>query len=122
MLSEGSIDPGWYRYPSFLINLIALFSALFGYASSIPVGHEEFYDIIGPPGLILLGRSIVLLHSLGVVLFAGLLASRLAGSFAAVVAATLVALSPDFVSKDPLSLLLIPFLPARYNQKLWMSS
>lgn len=83
MLAVGTWDPGWYRYPSFSMGLIAIVGKLFDLLSggsliaAIPQNHSDYYDLIAPPSLILIARLIVLVHSLGIITISTLLIKRL---------------------------------------------
>ena len=65
---------------------------------------SRFYDVVDPPEVILVGRALGWLLSLGVVIGCGLLAARLAGDVAGVAAAFAAALLPALVARGALVL------------------
>src|SRR5262249_33435100 len=59
----------------------------------------EYYDIVEPAALIVLGRLVTLAFSLGIVVLTGLLVRRLAGPAAGLFAASLAAPGPSLVMR-----------------------
>ncbi len=106
MLSHKTWDPAWYRYPSFLINVIAVvcssFELLLGISirSSIPAGYTEYYDLIGPQEMILIGRTVVFLSSLVLIPLASYTAFLLSGTRAAGYAALISAALPAITTRS----------------------
>lgn len=107
MLRTGAWDPGWYLYPTLPLAAVAAAARLYGpvYAAEhgrplrqdlIPPGGE-YYDVLEPVELLLLARILCLLVSTGAVLLTGLLARRLAGDRAGLLAAFAAALVPALV-------------------------
>jgi hypothetical protein len=107
MLRTGSWDPGWYLYPSFPLILLTaaarleapVYRAVHGHplAADLSAFPPLLYDLVEPADLIVLGRVLTLLASLGIVLLTGLLARRLAGEAAGLFAALCAALVPALV-------------------------
>jgi 4-amino-4-deoxy-L-arabinose transferase-like glycosyltransferase len=105
-LVTGRWDAGENNYPELPVLVIAsacrMLSPLAGIWSAAPPLDEVradylYYDQLQPPQLMLVGRSLSLLLSLGITLLAGLLARRLAGDVAGGVAALAAALLPALV-------------------------
>ena len=105
-LVTGRWDAGENNYPELPVLAIAgacrLLSPLAGTWSAAPPLDEVradyfYYDQVEPPQLILVGRALSILLSLGIILLAGLLARRLAGDVAGGVAALAAALLPALV-------------------------
>jgi hypothetical protein len=108
MLRTGSWDPGRYLYPSLPFTAVAAAARLGAPAyravhgrpltddlSEFPAGD---YDLLEPADLLILGRVLTLLASLGTVAVTGLLAARLGGGEAAgLLAAFLAAIVPALV-------------------------
>jgi hypothetical protein len=104
LLATGGWDPGWYSYPSLPIYAITaaaylispLYTALHGHPLQQDLAVSGYYDLVQPPEILVVGRALTLLASLGIVVLSGLLAGRLAGAaarwWAALVAAALPAL------------------------------
>jgi hypothetical protein len=110
LLAERTWEPDTYSYPSLPFYLIA--GAALAYAPLYAVLHDRplrdalspvpyrYYDIVEPVDLIVLGRLITLVFSLGVVILTGLLARRLAGPAAGLFAAWIAALVPALVVRS----------------------
>ena len=123
MLMTGTWDPGWYRYPSLTMNLIALAGLAadsicrLGFCvpliSEIPAGHDSYYDLIGPRQLVILGRFVVFMHSLGLVGLCGLAGKLIGGTGrTGVLAAGFCAITPALVSRG--SIVAVDTLAATY--------
>ena len=107
MLRTGSWDPGWYLYPSLPLTAIAAAARLDAPLYNVAHGHPlaadlsafppPLYDLLEPVDLIVLGRLLTLLASLGIVILTGLLARRLAGDAAGILAALCAAMLPALV-------------------------
>jgi hypothetical protein len=110
LLSQGGLDPGWYYYPSLLMYLITaavhlagpLYLSLHGHGliHDLSTDQSSYYDVIEPPELVLIGRVVVLLFGLGTVGVVGLLAYRIAGSYAGVIASLFAATVPVLVKRS----------------------
>ncbi|HET9209432.1 MAG TPA: glycosyltransferase family 39 protein [Thermoanaerobaculia bacterium] len=106
-------DPGAYQYPSLPIYAVAaavaldapVYAAVHGrpLRGDLSPDPARLYDLIEPVDVIVLGRLLTLLVSLGVVVLAGLLARRLAGEEAGLFAALLAALVPALVIRSPIA-------------------
>jgi len=109
LLAEKTWEPTWYSYPSFPLYLVAAAAVIYSPVYAAVHGHPlredlsrfppQYYDILEPPELIVIGRLVTLAFSLGVVLLTGLLARRLAGRAAGLFAAGLAALVPALVAR-----------------------
>ena len=110
LLEHHTWEPDTYSYPTLPFYLIAgaalAYSPLYGATHDQPLladlspSPPEYYDIVEPPELIVLGRLVVLAFSLGVVALTGLLVRRLAGPEAGLFAAWLAALVPALVARS----------------------
>jgi 4-amino-4-deoxy-L-arabinose transferase-like glycosyltransferase len=103
LLREGGWDPHWYKYPQ--LPLIVVTAAMRLYAPVYGVIHkqsmreglsdgQDVYDVLEPFELLVMGRALSLLASLGIVVLTGLFAYRLGGPLAGLGAALLAALTP----------------------------
>jgi hypothetical protein len=82
MLTTGTWDPGWYRYPSLtpvsivlstvVVDWILQTGVLGQLIAEVPIHHREFYDMIGPTPLIFIGRAVVMIHGVVLVCLCGL--------------------------------------------------
>jgi 4-amino-4-deoxy-L-arabinose transferase-like glycosyltransferase len=114
LLNKRTFDTGWYGYPSLPAYLTA--GALIaespiyrrvhghGFRKDLPVeerglSQRDNYDLISPPELIVAGRFVAAALSIGTVLLAGIIARRLAGKTAGVIAVLLTAVCPALVSR-----------------------
>lgn len=107
-LADRSWDPHFYGYPSFLMDATTVTASALGVARG-DVGvlrdgarvtiASRYIDIIEPSDLILAGRLVVLLLSIGTVLVVALLGTRLAGRRVGVLSALVVAVLPMFVTR-----------------------
>jgi hypothetical protein len=113
LLAARTWDPGAYRYPSLPIyavaGALALDSPVYAAVHGRPLRGDlspdppRLYDLIEPVDVLVLGRLLTLLVSLGVVVLTGLLARRLAGEGAGLFAALLAALVPALVIRSPIA-------------------
>lgn len=107
-------DPGFYIYPPFLIYataVVALILRLLPGGSDVGIGatlDQPIRSNILSPDLILGGRLTVLVLSTATVLVVGLLARRLMGRRAGIVAAVLVASTPALVSRSAIVIVDVP--------------
>ncbi len=116
LLRSGGWDPGWYGYPplTFYLTSIAARGVDFfqrhlssgrSIVAEMPSREEVFtpaarrYDIVGPPGLIVTGRVVMLILGLGTVVFTGLLGGAVFGPRTGWAAALMVACCPSFVTR-----------------------
>jgi 4-amino-4-deoxy-L-arabinose transferase-like glycosyltransferase len=99
MLREGRWEPGWYMYPSLPLITVATAARL---SAHNPPPQGEMYDLLAPE-LLLTGRVMSLLAGLGLVLIAGLLATRFGGPRAGFAAALLAALAPPLVIRGAIA-------------------
>jgi hypothetical protein len=115
LLNKRSIDPGWYGYPTFPAYLTAGALILEGPIYRLVHGHgfrkdlpredpayasqRDNYDLITPPELIVAGRIVAAVLSLGTVVLAGMIATRLGGNAAGSIAALITAVCPALVSR-----------------------
>jgi len=115
ILKSRNFDPGFSTYPPLTSYLTVI--AVKGYApfyrlfyhhklwKDLPADQElrndlgEFYDLVTPPDIIVLGRLVVASLSIGTVILAGALAKLLAGSRAGFLAMLFTALSPALVTR-----------------------
>ena len=105
-IATGRWEPAENHYPQLPSRLIAGATWLTA-AAAAPFRDEPLlahgdlisghYDAIDPPALVLVGRALSVLLSLGIVALAGFYARRLAGDGAGAVAATAAALLPALV-------------------------
>jgi len=103
-------EPDTYSYPSLPFYLVAGAALAWSPVYALTHGHPlldhlspsppEYYDILEPSTLIVLGRLVTLAFSLGIVLLTGLLVRRLAGAAAGLFAAWLAALVPALVMRS----------------------
>jgi 4-amino-4-deoxy-L-arabinose transferase-like glycosyltransferase len=110
LLGHHTWEPDTYSYPTLPFYLIA--GSALAYSPVYRATHDrplladlspsppEYYDILEPPELIVVGRLVVLAFSLGVVALTGLLVRRLAGPAAGLFAAWLAALVPALVARS----------------------
>jgi hypothetical protein len=113
LLNRGTLDPGWYGYPSLpayltagsLIVAAPFYRQIHGHSfredlpheSGRPPGSGYDYDQISPPALILAGRIAAASLSVATVVLAGLIALKLQGRLAGFLALLLTAVSPALV-------------------------
>jgi hypothetical protein len=110
LLEHRTWEPDSYNYPTFSYYLIAgaalAWSPVYAHVHGQPLLDDlspappEYYDIVEPPDLIVIGRLVTLVFSLGTVLLTGLLVRRLAGPAAGLFAAWLAALVPALVMRS----------------------
>lgn len=112
-LATGRWEPDANAYPELPIQILVkaatALSPLAGELAIAPPVAEarsgiSFYDRVEPPELILLGRSVSWLLSLGIILLTGVLGRRLSGFSAGVVAAWAAALAPALVMRGAIAM------------------
>jgi hypothetical protein len=114
VLNKRTLDPGWYGYPSLPAYLTAgalicegpIYRRVHGYSfrKDLPleergIRQRDNYDLIAPPELIVAGRVVAAALSIGTVLLAGIVATRLGGKTAGSIAMLLTAVCPALVSR-----------------------
>ncbi len=113
LLNRGTLDPGWYGYPSLPAYLTAgslvvaapFYRQIHGHSfrddlprdTGRPPGSGYDYDQISPPALILAGRIVAATLSVATVLFAGLIALKLQGGVAGFMTLLLTGVCPALV-------------------------
>lgn len=109
-LSVPTWEPSTYSYPTFPFYLVA--GAAMAWSPVYELRHGrplraalspipfQYYDILEPADLLVIGRLVTLVFSLGIVVLTGLLARRLAGPAAGLFAAWLAALTPALVIRS----------------------
>jgi Dolichyl-phosphate-mannose-protein mannosyltransferase len=109
LLAARTWEPDTYSYPTLPFYLVA--AAALAYSPVYAAVHDQplrdalspdppqYYDIVEPTDLMVLGRLVTLAFSLGVVALTGRLAKRLAGKAAGLLAAWLAALVPALVTR-----------------------
>jgi 4-amino-4-deoxy-L-arabinose transferase-like glycosyltransferase len=110
LLQHRTWEPDNYSYPTFPFYVIAGATLAWSPVYALTHGHSllddlspsppEYYDILEPPALIVIGRLVTLAFSLGIILMTGLLVRRLAGPAAGLFAAWLTALIPALVMRS----------------------
>lgn len=110
LLVKKTWEPDNYSYGSLPFYLIAgtvlawspVYAALHGHplANDLSASPYLYYDIVEPVDILVIGRLVTLAFSLGVVVLAGLLARRIAGTAAGLFAAGLAALVPALVARS----------------------
>jgi 4-amino-4-deoxy-L-arabinose transferase-like glycosyltransferase len=110
LLKHQTWAPDTYSYPTFPFYLIAGAALAWSPVYALTHGHSllddlspsppEYYDIVEPPTLIVIGRLVTLAFSLGIVVLTGLLVRRLAGPAAGLFAAWLTAAIPALVMRS----------------------
>jgi 4-amino-4-deoxy-L-arabinose transferase-like glycosyltransferase len=110
LLAKRTWEPETYSYPS--LPFYAVAAAAVAWSPIYAAGHGrplrqdlspdpfQYYDLLEPEALLVLGRLLTLAFSLGVVVLTGLLARRLAGPAAGLFAAWLAALVPALVVRS----------------------
>jgi Dolichyl-phosphate-mannose-protein mannosyltransferase len=113
LLNRGTLDPGWYGYPSLPAYLTAgslivagpLYRQIHGHGfrrdlppeSGRPSTFGYDYDQISPPALILAGRIVTATLSVATVVLAGLIARKLQGRVAGFLAVVFTGVCPALV-------------------------
>jgi 4-amino-4-deoxy-L-arabinose transferase-like glycosyltransferase len=115
ILKSRTFDPGFSTYPPLTSYLTV--AAVKGYAPFYRLFHHhklwkdlpadqdlrndlgEFYDLVTPPDIIVVGRLVIACLSIGTVILAGALAKLLGGSRAGFLAMLFTALSPALVTR-----------------------
>ena len=107
IVQEGTWDPGWYQYPSLPMYLIAgaayllmpVYFLINGHPLQV-VNRYGYHDLVADSSAVLVaGRIVTLLLSLGGVWLAARMARRLAGPEAGVLAALLATALPALVTR-----------------------
>src|ERR1700709_353101 len=93
LLAHHTWEPDTYAYPTLPFYLVAgaalawspVYEQIHGepFLDDLSPSPPEYYDVLEPPDLVVVGRLVTLAFSLGVVLLTGLLVHRLAGPAAA---------------------------------------
>ena len=114
LLNQRTLDPGWYGYPTLPAYLTAgaliaegpIYRRVHGHSfrKDLPleergISQRDNYDLIAPPELIVAGRVVAAALSLGTVLLAGIIATRLRGKATGLFAMLLTAACPALVSR-----------------------
>lgn len=115
LLNRRTLDPGWYGYPSLPAYLTAgvmltqggIYRHFHDHSfrddlpreESRPTNRRDNYDIISPPELIVVGRIVAACLSIGGVILSGVIATRLGGSVAGLLAMLIMAVCPALVSR-----------------------
>ncbi len=113
LLNKRTLDTAWYGYPSLpaylnaaaLIGWSPMYRQVHGHSFRRDLPQEEDaqtssgynYDLISPPDLIFAGRLVTAALSIGTVLLAGVIASKLRGRVAGFLALLFTALCPALV-------------------------
>lgn len=113
LVSERTWEPTEYFYPPFTFYLIAAAAVAYSPVYAAVHGHPlredfspfppQYYDILEPSELIVVGRLVTLAFSLGLVVLTGVLARRLAGRAAGLAAAWLATLVPALVVRGAIT-------------------
>jgi hypothetical protein len=113
LLAHHTWEPDSYAYPTLPFYLVAgaalAWSPVYEHIHGEPLLDDlspsppEYYDILEPPDLVVIGRLVTLAFSLGVVLLTGLLVRRLAGPAAGLCAAWFAALVPALVMRSSIA-------------------
>jgi hypothetical protein len=108
LLKTRGWDPGTYLFPSLTAYLITGLVHLARPVYRIGHGHslladlpadETYYDFVSPPEVILLGRTLIATFSVATVALVFVLARRIGGRRAAVLAGLMAALCPALVTR-----------------------
>ncbi|HWN42628.1 MAG TPA: glycosyltransferase family 39 protein [Thermoanaerobaculia bacterium] len=110
MIRDGRWIPDEFLYPSLPITAVAAAARAYDpiyrarhegrpMRDDVLTGHDGYYDVLEPFEILLLGRILSFLAGLGVVLVTGLLARRVAGPRAGLLAAFTAALLPALVAR-----------------------
>jgi 4-amino-4-deoxy-L-arabinose transferase-like glycosyltransferase len=115
LLHKRTFDTGWYGYPSLPAYLTAgalivegpIYRQVHGHSfrKDLPTAEpggpsqRDNYDLIAPPEAIVAGRFVAAVLSIATVLLTGVIATRLAGGTAGVIATLLTAVCPALVSR-----------------------
>jgi hypothetical protein len=116
LLNRGTVDPGWYGYPSLpayltagsLIVVAPFYRQVHGHSFREDLPRESGrlpgsgydYDQISPPALILAGRIAAATLSVATVVLAGLIALKLQGRVAGFLALLVTAVCPALVLRS----------------------
>lgn len=108
MVRDGSWIPDVFMYPSLPITAVAAVSRAAGLQGGVLTKFANYYDVLEPFELLLLGRILSFLAGLGVVLVTGLLAQRVArcesNTRAGLLAAFTAALLPALVARGGIAM------------------
>ena len=115
LLNNRSFDTGWYGYPSLPAYLTAgaliadgqIYRHFHGHRfrndlpgeQSVHTSRGDNYDLISPPELIVAGRFVGVCLSIGTVVLAGAIATRLGGRAAGFLAMLITAVCPALVAR-----------------------
>jgi dolichyl-phosphate-mannose-protein mannosyltransferase/glycosyl transferase family 22 (putative mannosyltransferase) len=115
LLNKRTFDPGWHGYPSLPAYLTAgtliiegpIYRRVHGHGfrKDLPredrayASQRDDYDLISPPELIIAGRFVAVALSIGTVILAGVIATRLGGKTAGILALLITAVCPALVSR-----------------------
>lgn len=115
LLKKRTLDTGWYGYPSLPAYMTAgalivegpIYRRVHGHSfrKDLPIeegggaSQRDNYDLISPPELIVAGRLVAAVLSIGTVLLAGVIATRLGGKTAGLIAMLITAVCPALVSR-----------------------
>lgn len=107
ILRERALDTGFYNYPALPSYLIAatvlayspIYRHMHGHSWRDDLPTSNYYDVISPTEIIVIGRVVVALASVATVALAGILASSIAGARAGFLALLFTALCPALVSR-----------------------
>lgn len=115
VMQEKTYDVGLYQYPALPAYLIA--AGTVAYSPAYRLTHDrsllkdlppasqfhsplgEVYDLISPPSLIVVARTVVAVFSVGTVILTGVLARVVMGRTAGLIAVTLLAVCPAAVNR-----------------------
>jgi Dolichyl-phosphate-mannose-protein mannosyltransferase len=107
-ISDSTWDPGWYGYPSFLMDATTVtasaVAAATGATNELREGARStvgtaYIEIVEPWTLVIAGRLVVLSLALANIVLVALLGTRLAGRRVGLLAAFFVAVLPIFVTR-----------------------
>lgn len=108
LLKTNGWDPQWYLHPSLTLYLITglihlarpVYRMVHGHSLLLDLPADEtYYDFVSPPEVILLGRILIAIFSVATVALVWVLARRLGGRRAAILAALFAALCPALVTR-----------------------
>jgi 4-amino-4-deoxy-L-arabinose transferase-like glycosyltransferase len=121
ILKAPRFDPGQFTYPPLTSYLIVAAAKVYSPIYRIAHGHGirrdlppdleyhtelgDSYDLITPPEIIWLGRSVVAGLGVGIVILAGALGRRVAGARAGLFAMLFAALCPALVSRGSIAII-----------------
>ena len=104
---EGGSYQNPYEHPSLPYDAIALAAKLYRLtggtdikSGAVATDQSPYYDLVQPSELILIGRLVILAFSLGTIVVTVLLAARLLGRRGGLIAGSIVAFLPVFVTRS----------------------